>query len=1165
MRRELSVGSTSGEHSDAHVVSGFEYRWRFAAFSLCVGFALLLAGFGARAMAPERQGTSLIRQGGAELGGWPHNLSVTALAADPAGRIWLGTPRGVWRFDGARLLAVGDLDESDNEIADIEVTQEGRVFALTTRGTLLEWVAGLWSVRSSEHPLRELALDVDGGLVVAGGRTVLKLLPSDRLDIHPALTGGAGWAMDLKLRHGRLWLLWGPSLEGLAVHSVGADGVLQRDAQFEFGARPKETRRFDIASDGSRALWAGGLRVRQPNGEVLSPSIVPDGESAEYVRQLWFDRDGVLNVCASTPVALTRWSTDGSIDALGDHLPHPSCGGLVEEPEGALWVGTYRGPMRLATGPVWQRWLNPGQASNGQAYVLAAALDGGHWVGAANGVHRFAAAGTQMSHWDQAETVRALAETTAGELYASSGDALLLRREGGWSRMPGTSDDATIVSLCDDPDGSLWVLRDDVLERRVAGVSQTQLPVVAPSMILVTRGGRRLLAADALYELLPTDEGAWRAQLLARPASGSVRVRSLFEAQDGAIWAATNGEGLWRWTDAGLSRIGAKDGLPGDRFEWVVVSGSGSSAVVYAAPRVASIFTGVPLVVFPATSLDALPRKIPWRQIGRQEGVVGSPMSSDVQPAAAVAADGRVWVAGAEGLAIIAPLSWEDWSRIDLSEPEVWQRNRRVDADPTGLLQLVRDEPVLIDLSSRQLPDARLGLWYQLDDSPWQRSPSPTTLELVGLAPGVSNVSIQLRREEGLGGQVRALRLAVPSYWYERKEALLALGLIAIVGLLTTTHALRRLATVQRERYAELDADLAWLDRFQRMVLACVVQRIANSPESVALALRPQMESADARDRAQAALAELELRGFIRTGPDGSRFAARKGLEQQTVGTWSLAKLLREGARRIEQYILIDRLGSGGHADVWRAVDARNQQVVALKLLRGEHLVSAEMHERLQREADVLGRLRHPSIVRLLRVGEVGDERFIAMELVIGRSLAQVLEERRVLPLGEARLLLQRLHDAIQSLHREGILHRDLNPTNIMIRPMGEPVLIDFGLALGARDGDRITRPFDHVGTLAYSAPERINTEAEYSTDGPEVDWWSFGVIAHEVLLGLSPFKVDGLAPSDVIMAFLHPDGPARRPFPEGFSPSWRRLIDSCLEREPGDRRPDFGALDAER
>lgn len=1137
--------------------------------SLCaralVGIALCLgAALAAWALPPERRDTSLVRQGGNELGGWPLNLSATALAADASGRIWLGTPRGVRRFDGARLQEVGDWNVADSAIADLEVTAARRVFALTTQGTLLEWSAGAWQVRSHGLPLRELALDVDGGLVVAGGRTVLKLSPKDELDVHPALVGLSGWALDLKSRHGRLWLLWGPSPDRLQVHSVGEDGGLQRDALFDFAPQPREVRRFDIAADGSRAVWAGGLRVRLPNGELEAPQIVPDGESAEYVRQLRFDRDGVLNVCGAMPVALTRWFPDSPLDSLGDHLPHPACNGLLEGPAGALWVATYRGPMRLSAGPVWQRWLNPGDTSNGQAYSLAAARGGGYWVGAANGVHRFAASGARQESWRPAAMVRAIAQTTTGDVYAAAGTSLLRLEDSVWSSLAGAPDDAAIASLCADADGALWVVRDNAIERRVAGAVQSRIPFAAASMMIVTRDGRRLVAADAVYELLQSQAGDWYLDPLARPSAPGVRVRSVFEAADGAIWAATTGEGLWRWDRAGLRKFGSKDGLPASRYEWVVVSGHGPDALVYAALRVTSVSASTPLIVFPAESADSIPRQIPWRSIGRQDGIIGSPLSNDAQPAASVDEAGRVWVAAAEGLAIIAPRSWRDWSRIDLPEPEVWQHNRRIAVGTDGAITLTRDVPAVLEVSGRQLPDSRLALWYQIDALPWQRAPSPVSLEILALAPGLHAVALQFRREEGLRGQVQRLQLGVPARWYEHPSAALAFGLLAMFGLLMAALAWRRLAAVRRERFADLGQELAWLGRFETLVLACVVQRLAHDPPSVAHALRPLMDSVDARDWAGAALAELEQRGLIRVAADGRCFAARKGLDQLPLGTRPLADLLRDGARRIEQYILIDQLGSGGQAEVWRAVDARTRQVMALKLLRGEHLMSVTMRERLKREADVLSRLRHPGVVQLLRVGEVGNEKFIAMELVAGRSLAKLLAERGVLPVTEAKHLLQLVRNAVAALHAEGIVHRDLDPTNIMIRPTGEPVLIDFGLALGPQLGDRVTAPYDHVGKLAYSAPERIDPEDAYNADGPEVDWWAFGVIAHEVLLGLSPFQVDGLAPTEMARAFLRPGGPARRSFPEGFPRVWRRLIDSCLEREASERRPDFSVLDAE-
>lgn len=256
---------------------------------------------------------------------------------------------------------------------------------------------------------------------------------------------------------------------------------------------------------------------------------------------------------------------------------------------------------------------------------------------------------------------------------------------------------------------------------------------------------------------------------------------------------------------------------------------------------------------------------------------------------------------------------------------------------------------------------------------------------------------------------------------------------------------------------------------------------------------------------------------------------------------------------RIEQLI-----GRGGMGAVYRARDMRLDRLVALKVVRAELLGDPEARRRFRREAQIVAKLQHPSIVSVFDYGTFSDAgAYLVMELVRGEDLRRVLQREGRLEPQRAIPILVTVCAAIEAAHREGVLHRDLKPENILL-PGGELAakVLDFGVAKVMADDRRSEQAADSttvltaagmiVGTPAYMAPEQFHGAAADA----RTDVFSLGVIAYEMLSGELPFGRGSLA--DVVMAQAR----GVRPMPAGRVPAaLDRAVRAALETEP-DRRP---------
>ncbi|MFD0272514.1 protein kinase [Kitasatospora sp. NPDC127111] len=208
------------------------------------------------------------------------------------------------------------------------------------------------------------------------------------------------------------------------------------------------------------------------------------------------------------------------------------------------------------------------------------------------------------------------------------------------------------------------------------------------------------------------------------------------------------------------------------------------------------------------------------------------------------------------------------------------------------------------------------------------------------------------------------------------------------------------------------------------------------------------------------------------------------------------------------RYELGDRLGRGGMGTVWRAWDRMLDREVAVKELTVSHLPEEDLqilHARMKREASAAARIKHPGVITVHDVLEHDGRPWIVMELVDGRSLADVISQDGTLQPRAAAEVGSQVLAALHRGHQLGVLHRDVKPANVLLeRGTGRVVLLDFGIAK-YEGSTELTRPGDLVGSPDYLAPERAQGERP----GPASDLWGLGATLYAAVEGQSPFRRD--------------------------------------------------------
>lgn len=253
------------------------------------------------------------------------------------------------------------------------------------------------------------------------------------------------------------------------------------------------------------------------------------------------------------------------------------------------------------------------------------------------------------------------------------------------------------------------------------------------------------------------------------------------------------------------------------------------------------------------------------------------------------------------------------------------------------------------------------------------------------------------------------------------------------------------------------------------------------------------------------------------------------------------------------QYRLIRLLGRGGMGSVYLARDLALEREVAIKVVKTE---GREIYDRLRREAKTAARLSHPNIVPLHAFDEVEGMPFFVMGYVRGESLAARLRRDGKVPEEEGRRIIAEIADALDHAHKQGIVHRDVKPDNVLLEDeSGRALLTDFGVAKPVEKDATLMRT-GVVGTPHYMSPEQVSGRADI--DGRS-DIYSLGVLAYAALCGRLPFE--GSSAADIMSKHLSQQAPALRVLDPSLSESSAQTIERCLAKDPAQRWPDARTL----
>lgn len=261
-------------------------------------------------------------------------------------------------------------------------------------------------------------------------------------------------------------------------------------------------------------------------------------------------------------------------------------------------------------------------------------------------------------------------------------------------------------------------------------------------------------------------------------------------------------------------------------------------------------------------------------------------------------------------------------------------------------------------------------------------------------------------------------------------------------------------------------------------------------------------------------------------------------------------------ARKVQEYLIEERLGVGGMGVVYKAVHPLIGKHVAIKVLRPDVVTDPRDMDRLLEEARVVSAIKHRGIINIFGAGTLEDGRhYLIMELLEGEALEDKMKREGQIPAGDAVIILEQVLSALSAAHEAGIVHRDLKPANVFLAKEGQQFyvkLLDFGLA--RRSQQNVTRI---AGTPDYISPEH----ARGRPAGPPADLYAFGILCFHMLTGQLPFV--GNTPMEVMEKHVHSPPPVPHEVNPAIPKALSELILKLLAKDPGER-PDAAQVKAD-
>lgn len=259
-----------------------------------------------------------------------------------------------------------------------------------------------------------------------------------------------------------------------------------------------------------------------------------------------------------------------------------------------------------------------------------------------------------------------------------------------------------------------------------------------------------------------------------------------------------------------------------------------------------------------------------------------------------------------------------------------------------------------------------------------------------------------------------------------------------------------------------------------------------------------------------------------------------------------------DGGITLSSYRNLKLIGHGGMAEVYRATDSTGRGTVAVKVLRAALAGDEQFQKRFMREAEIVSKLEHPNIVRVVDFGEERGSYYIVMEMLSGPDLSRLLKQEKRINLPNTVSMLRGIADALDHAHQNGLVHRDIKPSNVMLDSSTIPsrsVLTDFGIAKMVDAHTRITNTAGMLGTFDYMAPEQIQASADV---GGHADIYALGVMTYQMLTGRLPFERPDTGA--ILLAHLNAPPPDARELVSELPRSTARAIQKAMAKEVKDR-----------
>ncbi len=281
------------------------------------------------------------------------------------------------------------------------------------------------------------------------------------------------------------------------------------------------------------------------------------------------------------------------------------------------------------------------------------------------------------------------------------------------------------------------------------------------------------------------------------------------------------------------------------------------------------------------------------------------------------------------------------------------------------------------------------------------------------------------------------------------------------------------------------------------------------------------------------------------------RRLARQAVQQSFLTLWQAQQLLagRTSGFRVDRYLLLELIGQGGMGRVYLARDTRLNRLVALKILAPERMNNSRAVERFKREARVGAQLQHENLVRIYDFGQANGRFFLVMEYIEGKTIGALITAQGPMPAPTAARLTWQIALGLEHAHRKGLIHRDVNPYNVLVTHEGIAKLADLGLAIDLADDERVTREGATVGTFDYVAPE----QARHSHAADiRSDIYSLGCTLYHMVAGQVPFPSPSLPEKLFAHQALEPT-PLNQLIPQ-IAPDFVEVVRRMMRKLPDER-----------